>query len=366
MSPGTPDISGALTALHSTFPASQLSEDAKILTQFGSSFGSFAPPTPPLIVVHAESTQDVVSCVKIARRFLIVLIPVGGRTSLEGHKLNNQIHRQSPDRRSISPSLVWTRFQRFPRISAPSLVRPGAGWQSLNQHLAEQGIKQFFPIDPAPRSEFGGMVAVAGSGTNAVGFGTMRGEWIGGMEVVWMSGEVIKTKGSSRARELILQASEPRRFHPPPRTKEKTDLTTRREFQAQYWSQQLLLSPTPGSPPCRTFITDICVPISQLPLFISRSEALVNPLSPKRDPRTLRLALDLEGTVAGEHGIGMTKRKYVRKELGQKTLGLMRKVRTLLDPMGLLNPGKVIYETVEEETRESRLWIMFRLLVCKS
>lgn len=82
-----------------------------------------------------------------------------------------------------------------------------------------------------------------------------------------------------------------------------------------------------------------------------------------------KLAIELEGTCAGqsgmdsnaskrlllislptgEHGIGTTKRKYLREELGAGTLGLMRRIKAELDPLGLLNPGKVIYETVEEE-----------------
>lgn len=62
-------------------------------------------------------------------------------------------------------------------------VQPGVGWSGLNEELAERGHKLFFPIDPAPGAQFGGMVGVGGSGTNAVGYGTMRAEWIQGMEV---------------------------------------------------------------------------------------------------------------------------------------------------------------------------------------
>lgn len=51
----------------------------------------------------------------------------------------------------------------------------------------------------------------------------------------------------------------------------------------------------------------------------------------------------------GEHGIGTTKRKYLREELGEGTLALMRRIKRELDPLGLLNPGKVLYETEEEE-----------------
>lgn len=51
-------------------------------------------------------------------------------------------------------------------------------------------------------------------------------------------------------------------------------------------------------------------------------------------------ALQLGGTCSGEHGIGLHKRRYLRREHGS-ALDLMRGVKALLDPQGLLNPGKV-------------------------
>ena len=69
--------------------------------------------------------------------------------------------------------------------------------------------------------------------------------------------------------------------------------------------------------------------------------------------RLSNLAIALEGTCAGEHGIGTTKRKFLRRELGAGTLRIMHQVKNLLDPKGLLNPGKILYATEEEEARES-------------
>lgn len=57
-----------------------------------------------------------------------------------------------------------------------------------------------------------------------------------------------------------------------------------------------------------------------------------------------KLAIELEGTCAGEHGIGTNKRQYLQSELGEGTLGVMRKIKELLDPRGLLNPGKILFE----------------------
>ncbi|RFA16672.1 hypothetical protein B7R22_04185 [Subtercola boreus] len=52
-------------------------------------------------------------------------------------------------------------------------------------------------------------------------------------------------------------------------------------------------------------------------------------------------ALELGGTITGEHGIGMLKRRWLRAELGDVQYELQRSLKTLFDPQNLLNPGKV-------------------------
>jgi glycolate oxidase len=53
-----------------------------------------------------------------------------------------------------------------------------------------------------------------------------------------------------------------------------------------------------------------------------------------------RTALELGGTISGEHGIGLTKRKYLPWEVGERELALMCEIKRLFDPKGILNPGK--------------------------
>lgn len=50
--------------------------------------------------------------------------------------------------------------------------------------------------------------------------------------------------------------------------------------------------------------------------------------------------LRLGGSLSGEHGIGSEKRQFVGLELDAPTLGLMRELKRLFDPNGILNPGK--------------------------
>ncbi|MDW3096295.1 MAG: FAD-linked oxidase C-terminal domain-containing protein [Gammaproteobacteria bacterium] len=50
--------------------------------------------------------------------------------------------------------------------------------------------------------------------------------------------------------------------------------------------------------------------------------------------------LDLDGTISGEHGIGVSKRDHVSKEIGSQELELMRKIKSQFDPNLILNPNK--------------------------
>ncbi len=55
-----------------------------------------------------------------------------------------------------------------------------------------------------------------------------------------------------------------------------------------------------------------------------------------------RLTVGLEGTISGEHGIGYTQRGYLPIALAPGTLRLMRELKSLFDPAGILNPGKIL------------------------
>jgi glycolate oxidase len=53
----------------------------------------------------------------------------------------------------------------------------------------------------------------------------------------------------------------------------------------------------------------------------------------------MRIALDLGGTITGEHGVGRLKRPWLEDYLGPDVLELNRRVKAALDPQGILNPG---------------------------
>jgi glycolate oxidase len=55
-------------------------------------------------------------------------------------------------------------------------------------------------------------------------------------------------------------------------------------------------------------------------------------------------ALSVGGTLSGEHGIGITKTKYLPKQLSETSLSVMRGIKRLFDPQGILNPGSFLEE----------------------
>lgn len=55
-------------------------------------------------------------------------------------------------------------------------------------------------------------------------------------------------------------------------------------------------------------------------------------------------AIELGGTVTGEHGVGCIKSKYLEMMVGETAMQVMRRIKASFDPNGILNPGKIFYE----------------------
>jgi FAD/FMN-containing dehydrogenase len=122
---------------------------------------------------------------------------------------------------------------------------------------------------------------------------------------------------------------------------------------------------------------DISVAVSRIPEFILRANALVERLCPGARPIALghfgdgnvhynvaqpldmvkgdflarwdeimeevhKLAVEMDGSISAEHGIGYMKRDELARFKSEVELDLMRRIKAALDPKNILNPGKVV------------------------
>jgi glycolate oxidase len=52
----------------------------------------------------------------------------------------------------------------------------------------------------------------------------------------------------------------------------------------------------------------------------------------------------MDGSISGEHGIGLSKAAYLPMELSSAALSAMKRIKQALDPKNVLNPGKIFLE----------------------
>ncbi len=52
-------------------------------------------------------------------------------------------------------------------------------------------------------------------------------------------------------------------------------------------------------------------------------------------------AVALGGTLSGEHGIGLLRKQFMELDVGPGALAVMRAIKDAIDPLGIMNPGKV-------------------------
>ncbi|NIQ96084.1 MAG: FAD-binding protein [Desulfuromonadales bacterium] len=141
------------------------------------------------------------------------------------------------------------------------------------------------------------------------------------------------------------------------------------------WQIRRAVSPSLRKVNPDKFNEDICVPRSKVPEMIRRIDAIadrhgipivnfghagdgnihVNIMIDKKVPGELekaeaaieavfRDALDLGGTMSGEHGVGIAKAPYIPLEISEKAAEYMKTIKKALDPNNILNPGKIFLD----------------------
>lgn len=97
--------------------------------------------------------------------------------------------------------------------------------------------------------------------------------------------------------------------------------------------------------------------VSNLAFLGNFHTTILYPQSEKQKARELitwvqRQAIELGGTITGEHGIGLEYRDELIEELGDGAVDTMRQIKMALDPLCLLNPEK-LFRLKIEDTRDS-------------
>lgn len=139
--------------------------------------------------MNPRTTEEVSGIAKICHSRRIPMIAFSGGTSLEGTLA------------ATTRGGCCVDFRLMNRVIAVHpkdmdvVVQPGVGYEELNQMLDPQGL--FFPPDPGPGAQIGGMIGQGCSGTNAYRYGTMK-DWVLGMTVVLADGTVVKTRNRPR------------------------------------------------------------------------------------------------------------------------------------------------------------------------
>jgi glycolate oxidase len=138
------------------------------------------------------------------------------------------------------------------------------------------------------------------------------------------------------------------------------------------WTARRSISPALARRRPNKLGEDICVPRSRIAEFVARVRAIAlefrleiplfghigdgnlhpNILCDKRDPEEMQrvagaaraifeAAVALGGTLSGEHGIGLLKKQFMELDVGADALALMRRIKHAVDPLGIMNPGKI-------------------------
>ncbi|KAH8992583.1 FAD-linked oxidase-like protein [Lactarius hatsudake] len=464
---GTPeDFARAIDELKALFVGEAVTTAPDQLVAHGFSPNCHLPGLPHSVVVYPTSTEDVVKIVNVARKYRMPVVPYAGGTSLEGHFAGRKGGGICVDLSEMDKIIA------IHEEDSDLVCQPGVGWMEINRTLKEKGIPLFFPIDPGPTATIGGMLSTGCSGTNAVRYGTAKGEWFLNATIVLPSGEVIKTRRRSRkssagfdttklfigaegtlgivtevtirlapvvpttvatarfpdmrkASEAVIEilntgvgiqcvelvdaafmratmaAGNPARKYDiadhlffklqgatPGALSEAVDVVKRvvkKHGGDKFWPAQseeeaeaVWMDRKVGfysglayaGEGAKAWTTDVCVPISKLPQLVYETQKDMEHagilysvvghagdgnfhalMTFKTDEelkvvrelvhRMVERALALDGTCTGEHGVGIGKKEFMVEELGAGTVALMKTIKRAIDPLGIMNPGKV-------------------------
>src|SRR5438445_19694 len=281
---------------------------------------------PALCTVRPADTEQVAAVVHECAAQRVPMVARGSGTSLVGGPV--------PVAGGVVVSLE--RLTRLEVDGPNTVATAGAGviTASLESAANEHGL--MYPPDPASieMSTIGGNVACNSGGMRCVKYG-VTADYVTGATVVLADGRVMRLGG-------------------------------------KLWDARRSFGKVLMAMPKNFFAEDVAVPIAEIPVMIHRVQELARQtglrivtvghagdgnlhptilftdeqrhLVSHAAAQIFRDSLSLGGSVSAEHGLGALKRDFAEREHGPIAIELMRQMKAVLDPDGILNPHKMFPE----------------------
>ncbi|PPR08076.1 hypothetical protein CVT24_010537, partial [Panaeolus cyanescens] len=186
-----------------------------------------------------------------------------------------------------------------------------------------------------------------------------------------LQGDDVSVKHTANVIKTIVQKHGSLKFEFASTDEEAEELWQNRKY--------ALMSSLTAYPGRKCWTTDVCVPVSYLPKLVHETKkdlkdcglhstivghvgdgnfhALIlfdidteHEKASQAVHRLVRRAIAMDGTCTGEHGVGIGKKEYLVEELGLTTVAFMKTIKNVVDPLNIMNPGK-LYPDEDENNR---------------
>src|SRR5947209_8558000 len=334
------------------------------------------------LVLRPGSTAEVAAICRLANEHRVALVPQGGNTGLVGG--------QTPHNGEVVVSM--RRLDKIRDIDTASntmTCEAGVVLQIAQQRASE--VDRLFPLSLGAEGSctIGGNLSTNAGGTTALAYGVAR-EMALGLEVVLADGRILnglsKLKKDNTGYDLrnlfigaegtlgIITAATLKLF-PKPHAIE-TAFVGLNSPEAAFWKLRDEMSAA-QKPEGGSIKHDISVPVVAVPDFIEQANAAVVKLIPGARPVpfghlgdgnihynvsqpvgsdpaeflarwhevnavVFDIVRRMGGSISAEHGIGVLKRDELPLVKDKVAMQLMREIKAMLDPLGIMNPGKVL------------------------
>ncbi len=176
-----------LTAISQSFPSDFITRELQDLATYGRDWTKVYEPKPTAIV-FPRTTDEVSRFLKLCTQHRVAVVPSGGRTGLAGGAVaaNGEV---------VLSLMRMNQMGAVDTLSHTVRVQAGAVTEAVHQHCAPYGLT--WPVDFASKgsSHVGGNISTNAGGVKVIHYGMTR-NWVLGLQVVTMSGDVLELNGA--------------------------------------------------------------------------------------------------------------------------------------------------------------------------